>query len=159
MLTKRTHFSNLHQLMEPPRAWKNGCCWICYTTQCFQFYFSSLEVCGMSWNDSWTKTTRIPNTNDRTSSKHHSDVIVMLAQCHDSPSEYLQPNLMPWNPSPAVWMEFSQHASICLQTAKLLGYPCSDYSFLFDVNIQEKYDNHSLVSLLNLYWKDINLLH
>lgn len=48
VLTKRTHFSNLHELMEPPRAWKSRYCWICYTTRCFQFCFSPLEVCGMS---------------------------------------------------------------------------------------------------------------
>lgn len=102
-IKKRTYFSNLHEIMEHIHAWKSRCFWIRYTTRCFQFALSPLEVCGMSWNDSPTKTTRIHDTNDRTSRKHCSNVVMtMWPNANDLLSEYLQPNLMSSNCSPVV---------------------------------------------------------
>jgi len=56
-------------------------------------------------------------------------------------------------------MQFSHHAPVYLQTAKILGCPCSDYSSLFEINIQGKHDNHCLASSVNLQQKDLDPLH
>lgn len=100
VLTKRTHFSNLNKGTYTSLARRRF--WICYTTRCSQL--SPPEVCGMSWNDSPTKPTRIRDTNDRTSRKQEKLVVMTLAQCHESLAEDLQPNLMLWNCNPVVEM-------------------------------------------------------